>query len=268
MNRGRLLQRARRHLDDVEGTRIQHGLHLAAEIEDIRLRVRAFIEKHVIPLEADPANYAEHENIRLDAPRARCAPRRRRPGLWAPQSPKEFGGMGLPIVAWAAMYEEADRSIFGPLAFNCLAPDDGNMNVLRQGRHAGAEGKMAAADRRRQGALVLRHDRARARRRLRSRHDPHPRREEGRQLGDPRPQVVHHRRRRRRALHPDGAHLRRSAPRPHGVPVPQGPAGLAHRAPHPDHGAGGARRPLRARVRRARSAGRERADGRGRRAAS
>ena len=38
--------------------------------------------------------------------------------------------MALPIVAWAAMYEEAKRSIFGPLAFNCTAPDDGNMNLL------------------------------------------------------------------------------------------------------------------------------------------
>ena len=105
-------------------------------------------------------------------------------GLWAPQSPKEFGGMGLPIVAWAAIYEEAARSIFGPLAFNCTAPDDGNMNVLAQGRHAGAEGKVAAPDRRGQGALGLRHDRAAPGRRLRSRHDPHPRREARRPLGD------------------------------------------------------------------------------------
>jgi acyl-CoA dehydrogenase len=28
------------------------------------------------------------------------------------------------------MYEEANRSIFGPMAFNCQAPDDGNMNLL------------------------------------------------------------------------------------------------------------------------------------------
>ena len=38
--------------------------------------------------------------------------------------------MALPIVAWAAIYEEAARSIFGPLSINCSAPDDGNMNLL------------------------------------------------------------------------------------------------------------------------------------------
>ena len=141
---------------------------LSPEIEDLRLRVRAFIEEHVLPLETDPANFAEHENIpheRLEPVRAKA----KKAGLWAPQSPKEYGGMELPIVAWAAMYEEAARSLFGPLAINCMAPDDGNMNLLAHGRHAGAEGQVAAPDRRRQGALVLRHDRAGAGRRLRSR---------------------------------------------------------------------------------------------------
>jgi acyl-CoA dehydrogenase len=102
---------------------------LSPEIEDIRLRVRAFIEEHVLPLEADPANFTEHENI----PAERLAPVRekaKKAGLWAPQVPKEFGGMGLPIVGWAAIYEEAARSIFGPLAIHCMAPDDGNMNLL------------------------------------------------------------------------------------------------------------------------------------------
>jgi alkylation response protein AidB-like acyl-CoA dehydrogenase len=51
-------------------------------------------------------------------------------GLWAPQSPKEFGGMAPPIAAWVRMYEEAARSIFGALAMNCSPPDDGNMNLL------------------------------------------------------------------------------------------------------------------------------------------
>jgi len=102
---------------------------LSPEIESIRLRVRAFVAEHVLPLESDPANFAEHENI----PAERLAPVRekaKKAGLWAPQAPKEYGGMGLPIVAWAAIYEEAARSIFGPLAIHCMAPDDGNMNLL------------------------------------------------------------------------------------------------------------------------------------------
>ena len=102
---------------------------LPPEIEDIRLRVRAFIEEHVLPLEADPENFSDYENI----PEERLRPVRekaKKAGLWAPQSPKEFGGMELPVVAWAAVYEEAARSIFGPLAINCMAPDDGNMNLL------------------------------------------------------------------------------------------------------------------------------------------
>ncbi|HWP26810.1 MAG TPA: acyl-CoA dehydrogenase family protein [Xanthobacteraceae bacterium] len=104
---------------------------LPPEIEDLRKRVRAFVEQHVLPLEADPENFSEHENI----PHARLEPVRAKAkaaGLWAPQSPKKFGGMELPIVAWAVMYEEAARSLFGPLAFNCMAPDDGNMNLLNR----------------------------------------------------------------------------------------------------------------------------------------
>ena len=175
--------------------------------------------------------------------------------------------MDLPIVAWAVMYEEAARSLFGPLAINCMAPDDGNMNLLSKvGTPAQkdkwlqpiVDGKVRSSFAMTEPAPGGGSD---------PEHDPDPRREAGRQLDDPRPQVVHHRRRRRRAFHPGGAHLRRQAQGPHRVPVPQGPARLAHRAPHRDHGAGGARRPLRARVRRPRSRRRERADERRRRPA-
>ena len=104
---------------------------LSPEIEALRVKVRAFVEEHVLPLESDPHNFSEHENI----PDERLAPVRekaKKAGLWAPQSPKEYGGMDLPMVAWAVMYEEAARSLFGPLAFNCMAPDDGNMNLLKK----------------------------------------------------------------------------------------------------------------------------------------
>jgi acyl-CoA dehydrogenase len=102
---------------------------LSPEIEDIRKRTRAFVAEHVLPLEDDAGNYDDHENIRLDA-LARVRAKAKAAGLWAPQVPKEYGGMGLPIVAWAAMYEEANRSIFGPVTLNCAAPDDGNMNLI------------------------------------------------------------------------------------------------------------------------------------------
>ena len=206
---------------------------LPPEIEELRQRTRDFIEEHVLPLEKDPANFSEHENIPLKSGSRRCRRKAKKAGLWAPQSPKEYGGMALPIVAWAAIYEEAARSLFGPLAINCSAPDDGNMNLLaRAGTPAQkewwlrpiVEGKVK---------LRFRHDRACARRRLRSGHDPHPRREEKRQMGDPRPQVVHHRRRRRGAFHRHRADLRRQAPRADRVPLSPRPAGLAHPAPHP-----------------------------------
>jgi acyl-CoA dehydrogenase len=104
---------------------------LSPEIDALRLKVRAFVAENILPLEADRSNYDAHENIRPEV----LAPLRemtKAQGLWAPQMPKERGGLGLPMTGWAAFYEEANRSIFGPLAFNCCAPDDGNMSVLNK----------------------------------------------------------------------------------------------------------------------------------------
>jgi acyl-CoA dehydrogenase len=102
---------------------------LPPEIEEARLRVRAFVAEHVLPLEADPAAYDAHENIAEPALK-RVRAKAREAGLWAPQMPKERGGMGLSTVGMAACYEEMNRSIFGPVCFNAAAPDDGNMVLL------------------------------------------------------------------------------------------------------------------------------------------
>lgn len=102
---------------------------LPPELEDVRARTRAFVAEHILPLEADPASYDAHENI-APAPLEAARVKARAAGLWSPQAPKAFGGMGLPMIGWAAMYEEANRSIFGPACMNCAAPDDGNMNLL------------------------------------------------------------------------------------------------------------------------------------------
>jgi acyl-CoA dehydrogenase len=104
---------------------------LPPDVEALRLKARSFVDENLIPLEADPESYDSHENIRMDV-LARMQKKAREAGIWSPQSPVEFGGMALPMVTQAVLYEEANRAIFGPVTFNCAAPDDGNMRVLAQ----------------------------------------------------------------------------------------------------------------------------------------
>ena len=116
---------------------------LSPDIEDLRLRVRDFIEKEVLPLEADPVNFSEHENIPGRPARSWCAPRRKRPACGRRSRRRN-------MAAWNCRWWPGPRStrkpraqLFGPLAINCMAPDDGNMNMLRLVGTQGAEGQMA-----------------------------------------------------------------------------------------------------------------------------
>jgi acyl-CoA dehydrogenase len=111
---------------------------LSPDVEALRLKVRDFIADEVLPLEARPESYDKYENIRLDVMDTMRA-KAKAAGLWAPQMPRERGGLGLSITGWCAFYEEANRSIFGPLILNCQAPDDGNMSVLNKVLKSDAE---------------------------------------------------------------------------------------------------------------------------------
>lgn len=105
--------------------------NITAELETLRQRYRRFIDEQVIPLESQADAYDDHENIREDR-LATLREAARAAGLWAPQMPTGRGGLGLSAVGMAVCYEEAGRSIFGPAAFNCAAPDDGNMILLEK----------------------------------------------------------------------------------------------------------------------------------------
>ncbi|HZH57265.1 acyl-CoA dehydrogenase family protein [Yanghanlia caeni] len=99
--------------------------------EQLRRKIRRFVDEVLIPLEAKSSSYDEHENIAeplLEELRSQA----RSEGLWALQMPVERGGQGCSVVEMAACYEEMNRSIFGPVVFNCAAPDDGNMMVLEK----------------------------------------------------------------------------------------------------------------------------------------
>jgi alkylation response protein AidB-like acyl-CoA dehydrogenase len=51
-------------------------------------------------------------------------------GLWAPPLPNTYGGLGLTLSEFARVSEELGRTPLGHFAFNCQAPDIGNMEIL------------------------------------------------------------------------------------------------------------------------------------------
>ncbi|MBL8133250.1 MAG: acyl-CoA dehydrogenase family protein [Anaerolineae bacterium] len=96
-------------------------------IEALTARVRQFIETQVIPLESQM-----HENpdgIPAEA-LAELRAKAKAAGVFAPQLPVELGGLGLSLSEIVPIFEAAGRSLLGPLALNCAAPDEGNMHLL------------------------------------------------------------------------------------------------------------------------------------------
>jgi acyl-CoA dehydrogenase len=65
------------------------------------------------------------ERMVVDAQR-----RVRQMGLWAPNHPVEYGGLGLSMVDHGLLSEALGRSPFGHLAFGAQAPDAGNVEIL------------------------------------------------------------------------------------------------------------------------------------------
>jgi len=52
--------------------------------------------------------------------------------LWAPNHPKEYGGMELNLMEHALVSESLGRSPLGHFIFGCQAPDAGNIEILHQ----------------------------------------------------------------------------------------------------------------------------------------
>lgn len=99
------------------------------EIEELRLKVRTFVDEVVRPAETRIAEREGDRRFLVDEiikMRAEAYSR----GLWLPHMPVEYGGMGLGHVAMASVSAEAARSSFGPFALNAQAPDEGNMHTL------------------------------------------------------------------------------------------------------------------------------------------
>lgn len=98
---------------------------LSERTTDWRDRIRTFVDEVVIPREQAAFQLGVDDALRVELQKlARDA------GLWAPQAPAELGGGGFRFDEVAVLLEEAGRSLLGPLALNCAAPDEGNIHLL------------------------------------------------------------------------------------------------------------------------------------------
>ncbi|WP_205649421.1 acyl-CoA dehydrogenase family protein [Agromyces sp. LHK192] len=111
--------------------------------EGLAGRVRDFVRDTVIPVEVEHLGVL-HRPVDGGAASAASAPideteralRRdlqaaaREAGLLTPHLPVEWGGRGLTHLEQADVFEAAGYSLFGPVALNVSAPDEGNMHLL------------------------------------------------------------------------------------------------------------------------------------------
>jgi len=105
------------------------------KVKDLQRRVGAFMDEHVYPNEA-----RFHEEIAANRRAGNAwVPTRvveelkqkaRAQDLWNLWLPESEFGAGLTNLEYAPLCEIMGRSLIGPEAFNCSAPDTGNMEVL------------------------------------------------------------------------------------------------------------------------------------------
>ncbi len=99
-------------------------------------KLRQFVDRELVPLEPLflTADWATLEPVLAEKRRTAKAL-----GLWAPNLPREVGGMGLTLVELGLVSEIAGRTPTGHYVLGCQAPDAGNAELLLQ--HGNAEQK-------------------------------------------------------------------------------------------------------------------------------
>ncbi|MDQ1181697.1 acyl-CoA dehydrogenase family protein [Rhodococcus sp. SORGH_AS_0301] len=91
-------------------------------------RTRTFTREHVLPIEdkfLGDVTAAGGDDLRRELQAAA-----KDAAVFAPHAPREYGGGGLSMSDRAPVFEEAGYSLFGPIATNISAPDEGNVHLL------------------------------------------------------------------------------------------------------------------------------------------
>ena len=113
----------------------------SARVLELETRLKAFMDDHIYPNEADYLREAEELGPFAVYPTIqRLKPLARAQGLWNLFLPESDKGAGLSNVEYGHLCEIMGRSFLAPEVFNCNAPDTGNMEVIeRYGSEADKE---------------------------------------------------------------------------------------------------------------------------------
>jgi acyl-CoA dehydrogenase len=102
----------------------------SSKVKDLQRRLQAFMEEHVYPNEQRFHDEIERNRWLPTRVVEELKPKARAAGLWNLFLPNDEHGAGLTNLEYAPLCESMGRSTMAPEAFNCAAPDAGNMEVL------------------------------------------------------------------------------------------------------------------------------------------
>jgi len=106
---------------------------LSAKVEDLLERVSKFMDDNVYPNEKKiVAEIAEGDRWQPSQILEGIKAKAKEQGLWNLFLPDSDRGAGLTNYEYAHLCEMMGRTQFGPEAFNCSAPDTGNMETLER----------------------------------------------------------------------------------------------------------------------------------------
>ena len=97
------------------------------EFQQIKSTIKDFIKEEMVSEEKFDVKHTFKEQLPyLEEKRNKV----RSLGLFTPQIPKEYGGLGLSLHQLGQIYEILGHAFYGLYVFNCQAPDAGNMEIL------------------------------------------------------------------------------------------------------------------------------------------
>ncbi len=100
---------------------------VSEKMETIIEMMDEFVDKELIPMEPEFLTKSFRTMLPQVEEKRKMV---KQMELWAPNHPKEFGGMGLNLMEYALVSESLGRSPLGHFVFGCHAPDAGNIEIL------------------------------------------------------------------------------------------------------------------------------------------